>query len=361
MGFRFRKSISLGKGVRLNVGKSSGSLSFGGKGFRQSISSTGRATTSFGIPGTGLYYTKTKNVGSLVKGLLGRDPKRPVFKTAVGVLSPEEEVAQFQEDIAVITSLHREEDYPRDIQWEEVLASAPPFGPSEEGPTQKAVKEELRSRRPGLLQRVFQGGALKKQEEALLAEAREEDESLLLSYENSRKVARKVMEGDKEGFLEVLETLKVSQHLTDYIKDARFSYHDADTLVAEITLSIEQFIPDAYKTLTPTGRLSVKQYTKTDYYAIASQFTAGVVLRMARNLLNLLPLEDVLLHVTELEVNPQTGIRDEKLILSVLVDRKTLDKIDLSRVNAFDVLTQFHHEVRFVKTRGFSAIEPLRP
>lgn len=59
MGLRFRKSIKLGKGVRLNLNKKSAGLSFGTKGARYSVNSDGRRTTSIGIPGTGLYWTNS--------------------------------------------------------------------------------------------------------------------------------------------------------------------------------------------------------------------------------------------------------------------------------------------------------------
>lgn len=64
MGFRFRKSIKLGKGVRINFNKKSAGISFGTKGARYSINSNGRRTASVGIPGTGLYYTKTSGGSS---------------------------------------------------------------------------------------------------------------------------------------------------------------------------------------------------------------------------------------------------------------------------------------------------------
>ena len=56
MALRFRKSFKLGPGVRLNIGKKSKSLSFGGRGYRYTISTTGRRTRTIGIPGTGLSY-----------------------------------------------------------------------------------------------------------------------------------------------------------------------------------------------------------------------------------------------------------------------------------------------------------------
>ena len=57
MGFRFRRSFKVAPGVRINLGKKSGSVSFGTKGARYTVSTTGKKTASVGIPGTGLYYT----------------------------------------------------------------------------------------------------------------------------------------------------------------------------------------------------------------------------------------------------------------------------------------------------------------
>lgn len=64
MGFRFRKSFKIAPGVRLNIGKKSVGISAGVKGARVSVNSSGRKTTTVGIPGTGLSYQKTEKIGS---------------------------------------------------------------------------------------------------------------------------------------------------------------------------------------------------------------------------------------------------------------------------------------------------------
>lgn len=64
MGMRYRKSIGLGKGVRLNVGKGSLGVSAGVKGAHVSVNSKRGVTTSVGAPGTGVSYSKTTGWGS---------------------------------------------------------------------------------------------------------------------------------------------------------------------------------------------------------------------------------------------------------------------------------------------------------
>ncbi|MEA5153234.1 DUF4236 domain-containing protein [Raineyella sp.] len=59
MGWGFRRSVKIAPGVRLNLGKKSASVRFGGRGFGVTKSTTGRTTVSGGIPGTGVYYRET--------------------------------------------------------------------------------------------------------------------------------------------------------------------------------------------------------------------------------------------------------------------------------------------------------------
>lgn len=57
MGLRFRRSIKIAPGVRLNLNKKSASVTFGPKGLKHTISTTGKSHTTIGVPGTGLSYT----------------------------------------------------------------------------------------------------------------------------------------------------------------------------------------------------------------------------------------------------------------------------------------------------------------
>jgi hypothetical protein len=59
MAWNFRRSRKILPGVRVNISKKSSSVSFGCRWFRRTISTTGKARTTVGLPGTGLSYTKT--------------------------------------------------------------------------------------------------------------------------------------------------------------------------------------------------------------------------------------------------------------------------------------------------------------
>lgn len=106
MGLRFRKSVTICKGVRLNFGKTGVSISAGVPGFRKTIHSSGKVTTSIGIPGTGIYYVDTKNVskkkdtprsGNLLPDQMGRKQSKVVTASNNGSDSKKYEFSVIEE------------------------------------------------------------------------------------------------------------------------------------------------------------------------------------------------------------------------------------------------------------------------
>ena len=93
MGFRYRKSIKIAPGVKLNLSKKSVGVSVGTKGARMSISSTGRVTRTLSIPGTGISHVTTENINKKGKA------KQPSAKQGTPVspaLPPEQRYTKKQ-------------------------------------------------------------------------------------------------------------------------------------------------------------------------------------------------------------------------------------------------------------------------
>lgn len=62
MGFRFRKSFNLGKGLKINLSKNGIGYSVGTKGVRVSKTAKGTTRKTLTLPGTGLsYVTESKS------------------------------------------------------------------------------------------------------------------------------------------------------------------------------------------------------------------------------------------------------------------------------------------------------------
>ena len=56
MGLRYRKSINLGGGLRINFSKSGIGYSWGTKGYRVTKTAKGTTRTTVSVPGTGISY-----------------------------------------------------------------------------------------------------------------------------------------------------------------------------------------------------------------------------------------------------------------------------------------------------------------
>ncbi len=62
MGFRFRRSLRLAPGIRINLSKTGASLSLGRRGATLNFSGRGTKAT-IGLPGTGLSYSEILHAG----------------------------------------------------------------------------------------------------------------------------------------------------------------------------------------------------------------------------------------------------------------------------------------------------------
>lgn len=73
MGWRYRKSISIGKGMRVNISKSGVGYSFGVPGARITKTATGKIRQTYSIPGTGISYVTES--GSAKKAIKNNSPE----------------------------------------------------------------------------------------------------------------------------------------------------------------------------------------------------------------------------------------------------------------------------------------------
>ena len=148
MGLRFRKSIKICKGVSLNLGKTGASISFGTRGLRQTIHTSGRMTSSIGIPGTGISYVKSYNVKNKAA------KKYQTRKNDIQAQENQFEAERYNDFVNNLVNIHRLcDDY---IDWESLLASSP-FKPGHIGPKQAGALEELNNYNPSFFERMRYG------------------------------------------------------------------------------------------------------------------------------------------------------------------------------------------------------------
>lgn len=362
MGLRFRKSIKLAPGVRLNVGKKSAGISFGGKGLRYSINSRtgGRLTAS--LPGTGISYTTSTGRKRRTPAYRRRDELRKLQREQANLLERQRaayEVEAYENYIEMIQSIHKESDDP--VNWEALRDAPPPYPKGEAGPKETAARKALEEYRPGVLEKWLGRAEKRRAElEQQIMEARQSDQEDYKLWEQTAELARKITAGDTDTYLQAIEEMDPFEDLVEFGSGFEISvWDDAQTIEVEFEVHSDRVIPKEVKSLTKTGKLSVRNMTKTAYYQLEQDYVCSCAIRIARDLFALLPVSRVLIHATDEQLNTATGYPERVTILSVLIDRPTLLRLNLERIDCSDAMENFQHRMKFLKTRGFQPVERL--
>ncbi len=104
MGIRFRRSVKLGKGLRLNLSKGGAGLSLGGRNMRMGVGPRG-AYRSMSIPGTGIYAIDYMNQGKSRETNQSKTEAHQGRETPKEVLPMPEELKSFNYPVLLLIGL----------------------------------------------------------------------------------------------------------------------------------------------------------------------------------------------------------------------------------------------------------------
>ena len=122
-----------------------------------------------------------------------------------------------------------------------------------------------------------------------------------------------------------------------------------------------EVIPQNKLSLKANGDLVEKPFTKSEYYELVQDYVASTILRVARDSFALLPIQKVLIHAVDSQLNTATGNEDEITIVSVMIKRDALMTINFERIDPSDCLAGFEINEKFKKTAGFAPVDRLLP
>ena len=138
-----------------------------------------------------------------------------------------------------------------------------------------------------------------------------------------------------------------------YIDEMQFENELVD---ATIHVHGDELIPDYTLSQTSSGKLSKKKMAKGAFNELYQDHVCSAVLRVARELFNYLHVTFVRVNAVAEMLNTQTGYKEKLLILSVIIPRDTLDKMNLDAIDPSDSMGNFIHAMKFKKTDGFREI-----
>lgn len=96
-----------------------------------------------------------------------------------------------------------------------------------------------------------------------------------------------------------------------------------------------------------------------EFNELYQDYVASVALRVAGDLLNVLPLKEVYVTCVAQMLDSQTGHQELTPILSVQFVRETFLRLNLKHIDPSDSIQNFRHEMKFSRTKGFAPVAQL--
>lgn len=318
MGLRYRKSVTLCKGVRLNFGLHGMSVTTGTKGFHNTYNfGTGRRTTSVGIPGTGLSYVTTSGgntaerinrTGTMQRQLRDESfeysPNNPTAERGSTALLENSQEGVVPDDAFLVkqplkpdeiistnqlTSIHYKAD--PTIDWTEVLIQDVPPADCE-------------------------------------------DEAF---WRYCHEKAYEVLNGNIDTYLQIIQDIGPLDDLLDYGFDFECGTDNSNMIAVEFQTKEDQIMPSK-NTISPK-----------EYYLLLQDYICSCAVRVARDMFALLPIARVIVHASD----------KGSTVLSVLFERKVFMKTKFQGSDASDLVNSFRHNMQFDHSTGFSPVSQL--
>jgi hypothetical protein len=99
----------------------------------------------------------------------------------------------------------------------------------------------------------------------------------------------------------------------------------------------------------------------TRYHELYQDHVCSCMLRVARELFALLPIETLLLTARATIVDPRTGNIGEQPVLSVALPRDGVVKLNFEWLDPSDAIESFYHRGDFKASRKAGAFAPITP
>jgi len=211
--------------------------------------------------------------------------------------------------------------------------------------------------------------------EAEIDQARLQDEQLFqdetqsysdqkVKWEKLKDLSRRVLAGEHKAYTEALVEFNPFAEMSDLGSSIYFIVHGAKLIECVLKINGKQAIPAEVKSLTASGKVSIKVMPKGRFHEIYQDYLSGCVLRVAREAFALLPVDTVLVTASADSLDSRTGHTVEQPVLSVAMPRSAVARLNFDQLDASDALENFQHRGDFKasrKSESFNSIVPLTP
>ncbi len=256
------------------------------------------------------------------------------------------------------------------IDWHSIANQPCPQEPYLQRIHQRQAEATLAKFKPSIFHAIRGGSAkLRTRLEMQLEEAAANDQKqyqdaltthaqAVAEWEDDTSLARRLVQGEAAAIRQVIEEM---QSLCDTaLIGTGIEFSIGDNFVhAMPKVHGDDIVPSVRRKQLASGRLSETKMPVGQLNELYQDYVASTALKTAGDLFHILPLNEIYVTCAANALNPQTGYQEWTPILSVQFVRDSFMRLNLSAIDPSYSMRNFKHVMKFSKTRGFMAIEPL--
>lgn len=268
------------------------------------------------------------------------------------------EVETYENGLEVLLSIHKEPC--EEWDWAGLAAALRPCPPRTDR------RKECLARRLALVAHpdhrdaanavIEDGRALDAQshQEGMSAYADEVSE-----IEKLRRLALRILAGDHMAFLEAFAEFNPVAEFSSVGSLKQFGVESDDLIECVFKVNANEVIPKDIKTLTASGKVSIKPMPKIRFHEIYQDYVCGCIFRMAREVFAMLPIETILVTALADVADPRTGQSSERAVLSVVLPRASVAHLNFEEITPASAISDFRHRGNFTASRKAGAFQPI--
>ncbi|MGJ4748142.1 hypothetical protein ACQV5M_17415 [Leptospira sp. SA-E8] len=279
------------------------------------------------------------------------------------------EVEEYENYIELIQTAHK--GVPDIYDWQNVALTPKPAEPKKDTKVSEALRNKLNNFHPNFFQRLFK---LEEKAKAKLSRKLSEANALETStYENNlaeweakvqewqemTEVAKGILRNDTVSYKKAVYELNPFEELNTIGSSITVEFISGSELSVKVQVHGDQVVPKTQKSLLKTGKLSIKDLPVGRRNEIYQDHICSAVLRIGRELFALLPVTTVYVNAESELLDSSTGRLTMQNILSVMLVRETMQKLNYESIDPSDALKNFKNNMNFKKSQGMSPVPTL--
>ncbi|WII72351.1 hypothetical protein QJS83_00535 [Bdellovibrio sp. 22V] len=244
-------------------------------------------------------------------------------------------------------------------------------------PEQKFVREtsaifKYENYSPNFLIRLFRlhswrKSLLKKRIAKARLQDEEENRTLRSQFEaehnqwkRDKDLAEKIFKNDINAYEKVLSSKSVLKDGSIICSAIRLCFNDGVLNVEIDILREEEVLPNTIYSVTKTGKISEKDFPKTQYNQLYQDYTCSVSLAVAKMLFGWFPVDKILVHAMVDLLNTSTGNLERQPVLSVFIPRESMWNLNFNQIDPSDCMKNFNHNMNYKNSEGFKPTTQLK-